>query len=395
MKIIKKFYFYFNNIFWLSLTLLLAPFFYCLIFLRKKNIKKPERILIIPPVKIGDLVCSTPIFREIKKAFPESYLGVLLLADSNRRITSSDLLKNNPYINKIILTKKRGTKIIGILGLIKEIYQQKYDWSFTLSTGVIEKIIPFWSAISHRAIIVSKYATRTSKILNFIGNYKSEIKLHTLALRHRLNLLKFINIKKFNEKKEIFVNKNEEKKVIQFLTKQDVNSNDFLIGIAVTAGNKLKEWPQKKFAQLADKLITELQAKIIFIGGPNDKEVISSVQSKMEYKSIDSSQYLNLIELAGLLKHLKLFISVDTGPIYMANAMETPVIDIAGPIDIYEQPPLGDKCEIVQKDLSCVPCSFVIKTARTCRHGHRKCVEDIKVDDVFKAVVKLIKRNQL
>jgi len=73
--------------------------------------------------------------------------------------------------------------------------------------------------------------------------------------------------------------------------------------------------------------------------------------------------------------------------------MGLPVVDIAGPIDIYEQPPLGDKCEIVQKKLPCVPCSFVIKTARICEHEHRKCVESISVNDVFDSVVKLIKRN--
>ena len=393
MEIIKKLYFYSNNIFWLFATLLLAPFFYCLIFLRKINTKKPKRILIIPPVKIGDLVCCTPIFREIKKSFPESYMGVILLADSNRRATSYDLLKNNPYIDEIISTEKEGLKIIGILKLIKKIYHQKYNWSFTLSTGIIEKIIPFWSIIPHRAIIFSKYATRTSKTLNFIGNYKSEIKLHTLALRCRLNLLKFININKFDEKKEIFVNKDEEKKAIEFLAEKNLSSGDFLIGIAVTAGNKIKEWSQDKFAELADKLTEELKAKIIFIGGPNDKKVISFVQSKMKNKSIDSSQSLNLIELAALLKYLKLFISVDTGPIYMANAMGVPVVDITGPIDIYEQPPLGDKCEIVQKKMPCVPCSFVIKTARVCKNGHRKCVEDISVDDVFKVVVKLMKKN--
>ncbi|GAG23772.1 unnamed protein product, partial [marine sediment metagenome] len=139
-------YFYLSNIFWLFTTFLLAPFFYLLIFFRKKNIKEPKRILVISLVKIGDLVCSTPIFREIKRVFPESYLGVVLLADSRQRITSYQLLKNNPYIDKIILPdKKRGTKIIGLLKLIKGIYQQRYDWSFALSIGMIEKIIPFWS----------------------------------------------------------------------------------------------------------------------------------------------------------------------------------------------------------------------------------------------------------
>lgn len=386
-------YFYLNAIFWLSATYLLAPIFYLLFFLRQKNLKNPWRILVISPVKIGDLVCSTPIFREIKKVFPKSYLGVVLLADSTQRITSYQLLKNNPYIDKIILPdKKRGTKIIGLLKLIKVIYQQRYDWSFTLSIGMIEKIIPLWSIIPYRVMSISKYATRTSKLLNFTGTYKSEIKLHTLALRHYLNLLNFIGIKEFDEKKEIFIKPVEKKRAVQFLKSHYLTPEDFLIGIAVTAGNKLKEWSPKKFSRLADRLVKELKAKIIFIGGPNDKKAISFVQSIMKEKSVDSSQSLSLLELAALLKYLNIFISVDTGPLYMANAMGTSVVDIAGPIDIYEQPPLGDKCAIVQKKLPCVPCSFVTKTARFCKEGHRQCVEDISVDDVFGVVERLSKK---
>lgn len=389
-------YFYLSNIFWLLATYLLTPIFYLLIFLRRRNLKSPWRILVIPPVKIGDLVCSTPIFREIKKALPESYLGVVLLADSGRRITSYQLLKNNPYIDKIILPdKKRGTKIIGLLKLIKGIYQQKYNWSFTLSAGVAGKIIPFWSAIPYRAITTSKYDIKTSKILSFTANYKSEIKIGDLALRHHLSLLKFIGIEEFNEKKEIFTTIAERKEALRFLKNHQLNTEDFLIGIAVTAGNKLKEWFPEKFSQLADRLVRELKAKIIFIGGPNDKKAISFVRSMMKEKSVDSSQSLSLIELAAILKYLKVFISVDTGPLYMANAMGVPIVDIVGPFAIETQLSLEDENKFVQiipKDLPCFPCSFVIKTARFCKEGHRQCVENISVDDVFEAVKRLSKK---
>ena len=379
---------YIENIFFVVFSFLLAPFFYGIVFLNKLRKKKQLKILVIPPVKIGDLVCSTPVFREIKKKFPESQLDVILLADANRKNTSYQLIKYNPYINDIILLEKNN-----ILELIRKIRKKKYTWSIALTRGTMERIIPFWSAIPNRVISVSQYENKSSKILRFSGNYKLEIKLHTLALMHYLNLLKFLGIDKFDEKKDIFISQVEEKIVGKFLEKNNLNTNDLLIGITITAGNKLKEWSKEKFALLADKLIQEFQAKIIFIGGPSDKKDISFVQSLMKEKSIDSSQSFDLIELAVLLKHLKLFISVDTGPLYMANAMETPVVDIAGPIDIYEQPPLGDKCEIVQKDLPCVPCSFVIKTARFCKESHQRCIKEITVEDVLWAIKKLLKKT--
>lgn len=374
---------YFENIFLIFCTYLLSPFFYGLIFVKRKK-NKPKKILVIQTAKIGDLVCSTPVFREIKNRYPDSYLSVLVIP----RVEG--ILINNPRIDEIILLdRKKYPGIMGILKLIGEIKKKNFDWSFNLLPGILNNLIPFWAGIPNRVITTSKYTTKGAKILSIFNDYKLEYKRHTLALRHYLNLLKFIGIKKFSEKKEVFLKKEDKEKALQFLKGHKLNSEDFLIGISVTAGNVFKEWSLDKFAQLADRLVKELGAEIIFMGASSDKMSISQVQSKMTQKSIDASQSFSLAEVPVLFECLKMFIGVDTGSLYMANAMEVPVVDIAGPIDIYEQPPLGDKCEIVQKKMACVPCSFIISPARFCKQGHSRCINEISVNNVFEAVVRL------
>ena len=46
-------------------NLFFSPLIYLLIAIRKK--KAISRILIIQTAKIGDLICSTPVFREVKR----------------------------------------------------------------------------------------------------------------------------------------------------------------------------------------------------------------------------------------------------------------------------------------------------------------------------------------
>ncbi len=379
---------YRENVLFLLLSFLSAPFLYLFIFTRKyrKNkIKKPLKFLVIQTAKIGDLVCSTPVFREIKKHYPKSFLSVLVIP------LTKDILVNNPYVDEIILLdRKKYLGIKGIFKLIKEIKKKHFNWSFSLLPGILNNIIPFWAGISNRVATISKYATRGTKISSIFNSYYLEYQRHTLALRHYLKLLKFININQVSEKREVFVGLAEEKKAIQFFKKHNLKQREFLVGMSVTAGNKFKEWPSEKFAQLADKLIENYKAKIIFIGSEGESDEIVKTQSIMKNKSINSSRKFSLSEIPALFKYLSLFISVDTGSLYIANAMDVPVVNIAGPIDIHEQPPLGDKCEIVQKKMDCLPCSFVIPPARFCKKGHRRCIEEISVNDVHIAVKKIL-----
>jgi len=376
---------YLENIFFIVVTFILSPYFYAVSFLDKFKLKKDLKILIIQTAKIGDLICSTPVFREVKKKYPNSYLAVLVLS------LTKGVIENNPYIDEIIPIDHK--KLYGInskIELIKEIKRKKFNWSFSLLPEILSNIIPFWAGIPNRVATVSEYTTQGVKLLSIFNTCVLEYKRHTLALEHYLNILGFIGIKKTSQKKEIFIGLKEKKKSLRFLKKHGLKANDFLVGISVTAGNKLKEWSLEKFAQLADKLIEDHKAKVVFFGSDAEYDEIIKTQSMMKNKSINSSRKFSLSEVPDLFKYLGLFISVDTGSLYIANAMGIPVVDIVGPIDIYEQPPLGDKCEIVQKKMDCIPCSFVLPPARFCKEGHRRCIKEVSVNDVYIAVKKIL-----
>jgi len=375
-----------KNFLGILITFILLPVFYIRILWNALFKARKLKILVIMTGKIGDLVCATPVFREIKKKFPESYLAVGI------RKQSYGVVQNNPYIDKFIfLNSKEYQGFSGGMRLIKELSKERFTWSINLSPRAFNTILPFWAGIPKRITSVSRFTGKVARIFSFLNSYRLEYQQHTSKLKHNLEILKFVGIKNYSEKKEVFTTKEEEEKALNFLKENNVKINDFLIGIVVTAGNRLKEWEPEKFSQLADRLIEEVKAKIIFIGAPEDKQIIEKVIYKMRNKAISATNF-KLNELAALFKKLKLFISVDTGPLYIAHAVGTPVVDIIGPVDIAVQPPQDEISEIVQKDIYCAPCCFVIPPARECKEGHRRCVVDITVDDVFKAVKKLIRK---
>ena len=186
---------YLENIFFVTAAFVLSPYFYIVSFLNKLKSKKDLRILIIQTAKIGDLVCSTPVFREIKKKYPDSYLAVLVLS------LTKGVIENNPYIDEVILIDyEKFDGISNKIELIKEIKSKNFNWSFSLLPEISNNIVPFWAGIPNRVATTSKYTTQGVKFLSIFNTCVLEYKRNTLSTRHYLNLLGFIGIKKTSQR---------------------------------------------------------------------------------------------------------------------------------------------------------------------------------------------------
>ncbi len=112
-----------------------------------------------------------------------------------------------------------------------------------------------------------------------------------------------------------------------------------------TGENRVKLWGRDKFAALADHLHRKHRAIVAIIGGAGDareaEEMVSFLNPATPF--INTCGRFTIDELKAFIARLSLFISVDTGPIYIAEAFRVPTIDIVGPVDEREQPPRGKR----------------------------------------------------
>ncbi|MBA4322721.1 MAG: hypothetical protein C0408_07885, partial [Odoribacter sp.] len=139
------------------LTHLFSPLINLLIFLKRG--KKISRILVIQTAKIGDLICSTPVFKEIKKKYPEAYLAVMV------NPITKELLGHNPYVNEIIAVKS--TDCTGLSGKIKLsglIRKGKYNVALCLNPNVPFAVAMFWGLVPERLSVMPDFAGITFRI---------------------------------------------------------------------------------------------------------------------------------------------------------------------------------------------------------------------------------------
>ena len=375
---------------YIALTCLFSPILYLLLFFRKKDIR---RILVIQTAKIGDLICSTSVFRAIKKKYPDARLSVMVSP------VTRELLEHNPYINEIITLQndfyKGFTGKIRLAGLFRK---GRYDVSISLNPNLPFTLAMFWGLIPVRISIMpdprlkpagTSFAGITYKMASVFSTYLERHIRGRLVADTYMRMLKGIGMEGNDISKDIFKSPDVDNKIERFLNREN---SKFKIGIAVTSGNRLKEWGAEKITSLVDRLITELNVCIVLIGSEADRDVSDRILKTTEQRDmiIDAVGKFTIGELPALIQKLSLFIGVDTGIIYMADALNIPLVDIAGPADMQDQRPTGKKVVIIQKKLSCVPCSHTFKAPYECRYGHRKCITDITVEEVFEGVSRLM-----
>jgi heptosyltransferase-2 len=140
-----------------------------------------------------------------------------------------------------------------------------------------------------------------------------------------------------------------------------------------------KCWPPERFALLADRLISECGADVIFFGTPGEKEIAARIRSNMKSRAISLVGETSMRDLAALFASCSAFIGNDSGAMHVAAAAGLPVIGIFGSTDPEGTAPMTEQFTLIREAVSCSPCFL-----RRCPVDHR-CMSRISVDTVFTA----------
>jgi ADP-heptose:LPS heptosyltransferase len=161
-----------------------------------------------------------------------------------------------------------------------------------------------------------------------------------------------------------------------------------LIGLHPGASRSARRWPATYFAALADELARDQGATIVFTGGPDEKAVVQEAVDKMTTGALNLAGKTNLGGLAAIMSQLDLFISNDTGPAHLADALNIASITIFGPSEPGRWAALDRaKHPILQQPVECSPCTY-----RNCPIDHR-CLRWIRPQIVSETARELLKRN--
>jgi heptosyltransferase-2 len=146
-----------------------------------------------------------------------------------------------------------------------------------------------------------------------------------------------------------------------------------------------KRWPG--YAVLAARLAG--RAAVVALGGPEDAplgdEIVAAARTAGG-SAANACGRLALREAAALIGKAAVLVTNDSAPLHLAAAMGTPIVAIFGPtVPAFGFGPRGPRDVVVERTgLDCRPCSA--HGPQTCPLGHHRCMQDIRVEDVVRAI---------
>lgn len=336
--------------------------------------KKEEsqlRILICRPDRIGDVVLSTPIPREIKNKYPNSFIAVML------RNYTKDIYVNNPYVDEILLYD--GSTETG--RYIKMLRKFSFTHAFMLLPQEKLNWILFFSGIKYRIGVGYKF-------YQFITNTKSVYRYKYNPLKHEaeycLDMVRKLGIEPESVNPEIFLSNEEKDKALELKTNL-CPDNEFLIGINSTSGKSAPNITPGEYRRLIKLLLHTKGIKTI-VTDLNPPDEIKNIEG-IKYPNINNSLRESLITFFAL----DLLISASTGPMHICSALKIKTLSLFSPLRACSPQlwgPLGNEAHILMPGEEY--CGII------CSGNPRNCTfigeGGIDAEKIYKKVLEIIKQ---
>lgn len=361
--------------------------------------RRLEKILIIKPSSLGDIIHALPVAASIKASLPDAAIDWVVGKGYE------EILEGSPAIRRII-TFDRGMfsgrgrakgkqgdtgnrrqcplvicRPIEELGkFLSELRRERYDAVIDLQ-GLLRSALMAKVSRSPRRI---GFENAREGAPWFYGEKVAVPGSVTHAVDRYMLVLGRLGIETTGVPE--FGISLEEKDYDQaegLLAELGISPGEPFVAIAPSARWVTKRWPAENFVRLADMLVREKGIRCVFVGSKSDAGLLDGYEGDAAVKCGSLFGRTSLKGLAALLKRARLLVTNDSGPMHIAAAVGTRVVALFGPTDPGRTGPYGVNHYVMTSGASCSPCF-----KRDC--DTIRCLTDISVESAFGVIAKIL-----
>lgn len=331
----------------------------------------PESIIIRMPNWVGDLVMATPVIAELRSAYPNAKITVMV------RKPLGELLETDPNVDEVFSFRSVAPfwRRFAKRDIISKIQQGKFDLGVLL-TNSFSSAWWFWKGGVKRRIGFAGNGRRW--LLTDPVPKKQRAKTRHLVKIYK-DLLIPLGIKPAQTSPRLYIDDREVEHAWQLLLRLGVHPSDCIIGINPGAAyGEAKCWLPERFTAVAKQLV-EKHCKVLFFGDMASKSNTDAMCRDLPTGVVNMAGMTSLRELMALLQICRLLLTNDSGPMHIAAALGTHVVALFGSTSPdYTRP--YQSGHVICKNVSCSPCF-----KRQCPIDF-KCMKQISVDEVVAAI---------
>ena len=355
------------------------------------DLQRIRRVLVIKLRHHGDVLLTSPVFALLKARAPHLEIDALVYQET------APLLRHHPAISHVHTIdrqwKRQGlrTQMDAEWRLFRALQARKYD----LLVHLTEHYRGAWL----RCLLGPRYAVAPARAdgnwlwrASFTHYYVLPRQRPRHTVEANLDALRRLGVYPEEPEKRLVLQPGAEarERVVALLAQHALVAGAF---IHIHPGSRwlFKCWPAARTAELINRL-GEKGMQIVVTAAPDPVEarLVDAILASVRVPIVNLSGQLSLLELAALTAEARLFIGVDSAPMHIAAAMQTPVVALFGPSGEHEWGPWQVPNRVVTSSHVCRPCG-----RDGCGGGKvSECLTTLPVEQVLNAVLDLLAATQ-
>ncbi|MCW3052967.1 MAG: ADP-heptose--LPS heptosyltransferase [Chthonomonadales bacterium] len=334
-------------------------------------------LLVLTREHIGDLVCTTPALRSLRRLYPDAHIVV----EVGER--AACVLENNPHVDEILL-RPRHQGLNGKAQFIRLLRKRRFDVGVVLDNSADMILYLRLGGVVRRVGMIRK--KRFSQYLT--DSVPFERKQHEMVDNFR-NVVGLLGADVSDPQPELFPSAQDVAQVDALFAENGLNEHDTLIALNPGASAPANRWLPERFAEVGDLLAQRPHTRILLLGSSGDLPIVAEVLRAMHTQPVVLTGQLSVLQLAETLRRCSLMITNDTGPMHIGCAVRTPIVAVFGPAVPHESGPGYVPGNIVLRNVTgCPNC-----TKYHCR-DNRRCMEAVTAAEVAAAAEKQLEFHQ-
>lgn len=348
----------------------------------------PERILLIRPDHLGDVLFTTPALRMLRQGLPQAEITYLVGP------WSQEVIQHNQNLDSVLTCpfpgfsrRSKGSPWEPYIALLREAGRLR---GYRFHRAINLRFDFWWGAmLAYFAGIPQRLGYGVAECRPFLthpipyqtGRHEVEQDLTLVAACLEGEM------EPDPGPLELSLSGEDEAFVEGWLARAGLVPP--IIAILPGTGWPVKLWRSEAFAQLADALIQHHGVRIIIAGSESERMLVGEVLAAMHNQATPLIG-ASLGQLAALLRRCSLALGLDSGAMHLAVAMGAPSVHLYGPVDAHAFGPWGDpqRHVVVRSEMACIPCNRLDYAVRELE-AH-PCVRSIPVERVLAAAEALL-----
>lgn len=331
-----------------------------------------QKILVIGPAWIGDMVMTQALLKLLKQRQPEVLLDVLATA------WNQAVVKCMPEVNQVFVSPfQHGEFRLRDRYAFARRFRDQYQQVIVIPNSFKSALIPFFARIPQRTgwrgemrwqlLNDVRYLDKTKLPMMMqrymaLGMAKSEMPVVTPELRPQLRI--------------------PAAEITEALQRYSLSVDNGRPVVALCPGAErgpARRWPAEYYADIARKTVAQ-GGQVWLFGSAKDQPITDSIAATVK-SCVNLAGKTNLTDAIYLISAVTAVITNDSGLMHIAGALNKPLLAIYGSTPPEIAPPMSDDQESFYLNLNCSPCF-----ARECPLGHYQCLRDINPAQVMQSL---------